>query len=115
VAQREQQFQNVAFQRAKVRLSIPGKDLGNGTSFARLDQLVDVFGTLAEPLSQGAGHGGLSSRHEPDQVNLVRRHRVSRASSSKNPGYDTSTDEAPVIVVGDEARVAAMANAIASR
>jgi hypothetical protein len=31
-------------------------------------------------------------RHESDQVDLVRRHRVSRANSSKNPGYDTSTE-----------------------
>ena len=60
-------------------------------------------------------HGGLAGRHEPDEINLVRRHRVSRASSSKNPGYDTSTDEAPLIVVGADARVAAIAKAMASR
>jgi hypothetical protein len=34
---------------------------------------------------------------------------------SKNPGYDTSTADAPVIVVGVDARVAGMAEAHASR
>ena len=39
----------------------------------------------------------LAGGHEPDQVDLVRPHRRSLSSVSKNPGYEIATDSAPRI------------------
>ena len=101
--------------RAEVRLARAGKDVGHRPALARLDQLVDVLGAPAEPRRERARHRRLSGRHEAHEVNLVGRHRVSRSSASKNPGYETSTDDAPRMVVGAAPPVAAIANAMASR
>ena len=115
VTKGKKQAQNVPLDRAKVRLAAFGEDLGNGSPLAGFDQLVNVLRAPPESLGEKPRHSGLARGHEPDQINFVRPHRVSRASSSKNPGYETSTEVAPVIVVAAEARVAAIANAMASR
>ena len=100
VAQRQQDPEDLALDRAEVRLAELREDLRDRPPLARFDQLVDVLGPPAEPLGQRARDGRLAGRHEPDEVDLVRRHRVSRSSASKKPGYETSTEEAPRIVVG---------------
>ena len=117
VAERQQQLEDLALDGAEVRLALPGEDVGDGPALARFDQLVDVLGPPAQTCGECPRDGALAGRHEPDQIDLVDCHLgvVSRSSSWKKPGYDTSTAPAPVIVVGVAAPVAATANAMASR
>jgi hypothetical protein len=59
VPQGKEHAQDVALERAKVRLAAPGEDLRYGPPLARLDQRVDVFSAPAEPRGKRARHGGL--------------------------------------------------------
>ena len=113
VTQRQQHLEDVLSTLRKY--GSPARAKFDRTPLPRLDQLVDVFRAPAESTGQRTRHRRLASGHEADQINFVGRHRVRRSSASKNPGYDTSTDDAPRIVVGWAAPVAATAKAIASR
>ena len=89
-------------------------EICHGTPF---DEDHYIFGAPFQAPGEGPRHGALPGGHEPDEIDLVARHdaTVSFCSVSKKPGYDTSTEDAPRIVTGPEARVAAIANAIARR
>ena len=115
VAEGQQESEDVALERPEIRLAAARENVRHRATLARFNQLVDVFRAPAQPLRERTRDGRFIGRHETDEIDLVGRHRVSRASSSKKPGYETSTDDAPLIVVGAAARVAAIAKAIASR
>ena len=100
---------------AEVRLATAREDVGDGPPLACFDQLVDVLGAPAEPRGERARDGRLAGRHESDEINLVGRHRVSRASSSKKPGIRDVDRRRAADRRRAGARVAAIANAIASR
>src|SRR5262249_9034250 len=53
VSKRQQQTDDIAFHAAEVWLTVPGEDISNRAAFARLDQLVDVFGPPSQPGRQG--------------------------------------------------------------
>ena len=100
VAQRQEDLENLSFHGAEVRLAGAGEDVRDGPALARFDQLVDILRAPAETGRECAGDGRFAGRHETHEIDLVCRHRVSRSSASKNPGYETLTDDAPRIVVG---------------
>ena len=100
VPQRQEVEEHGALDRAEVRLALAREDGRDRAPLARFDALVDVLDPPVEPLAERARQRRLAGAHEPDQVDLVGRHAVSDSSVSKNPGYETLTASAPVMVDG---------------
>ena len=97
VAHRLQELEDLAFDRAEVRLAVLREDLGDRQPLAPLDEIVDVLGSPAQPRGQRARDRALAAGHEADEIDLVGRHRRSLARSAAKSGYDTATAPAPVI------------------
>ena len=115
VAKWQDGAQRLAFERAKVGFTLLREDNGHTPSLSRLDRLIDVLNAPIEAAAKGPSDRRLTRPHEPDQINFVVLHAQMESSTSKNPGYETATAPAPVIVEGPLAPRAAIAKAIANR
>jgi hypothetical protein len=73
--QRQQQPQDLALHRAKMRFAALHENLRHRPALARLDQLVDVVGAPAQARRDRPRHGGLAGGHEADEIDLIGRHR----------------------------------------
>jgi hypothetical protein len=63
--------EHLAFDRAEVGLAVSREDLGHRGALLLLDQLIDVHRLPVETLRQRTRQGGLSGRHEADEIHLV--------------------------------------------
>ena len=83
---RQQLMKDGAFEAPELRLTVAREDVRDPSALARLDQMIDVFDTPADPTAKRPRDAGFARPHEADEIELIGIHARSDSSTEKNSG-----------------------------